>query len=322
MKRWILACSTATAVFSLLTVIQLVPRKPMLLFERAYNGGGWLQIILVSCYACLIAWQMHDASKSALWRKRIWVLFSVVFFGQLALGVLVSPFFLMSGKLHLPIPAMILAGPLYRGEIGMMPMLFLSTILISGPAWCSQICYFGGLDNLAATAATPKTTVRARTTLKWSLLLLFAAASLLLRYTHVPTHWTITLAVAFGIGGGLVILFSSLKRGKMVHCMIYCPIGTIVQYLKLISPFRLTIDAGCSACNRCTAHCNYGALEREQLLQHKPGPTCTLCGDCLATCPKGSLQYRFLRLEPETARSLWLFLSITLHAVTLAIARI
>lgn len=322
MKRWLLPISTAIAVSSLLTVIQIVPRKTILLLERAFSGGGWLQIALITGYAFLVAWNMQDPAKSALWRKRIWVLLSVVFFGQLALGLLVSPFFLMTGKLHLPIPAMILAGPLYRGEVGMMPMLFLSTILISGPAWCSQICYFGGLDNLSASSAPRKTSVQTSTALKLSLLLVFASASLLLRYAHVPTSWAITLAIAFGVGGGMVILFSSRMRGKMVHCMIYCPIGTVVQYLKIISPFRLKIDASCSACNRCTVHCNYGALEREHILHHRPGPTCTLCGDCLSKCSRNSLQYRFLRLEPEVARMLWLFLSITLHAVTLAIARI
>ena len=34
-----------------------------------------------------------------------------------------------------PIPAMILAGPLYRGEGFFMPLLFLSTIFFVGPAW-------------------------------------------------------------------------------------------------------------------------------------------------------------------------------------------
>lgn len=322
MKNYKLPVATALTVCSLLIMIQLMPKKPMLLLERTFDGGGWLQILLASIYAFVLAFNMQNPATSALWRRRTWVFFSIVFFGQLGLGLLVSSFFLMTGKLHLPIPAMILAGPLYRAEIGMMPMLFLTTVILSGPAWCSHICYFGGLDNLAAASAARKTNVRPGTALKWSLVLIVAVASLLLRYTEVPTSWSITLALAFGLGGLLVILLISRVRGKMIHCTIYCPIGTVVQYLKLISPFRLNIDASCSACNRCTTYCNYGALEREHLLQRKPGPTCTLCGDCLATCPRQSLHYRFLRLSPEAARSLWLFLSITLHAVTLTMARI
>ena len=72
------------------------------------------------------------------------------FFGQLALGIFADPIFLMTGKLHLPIPAVILAGPLYRFEGLFMPILFISTLLLSGPAWCSQLCYFGAFDAWSA----------------------------------------------------------------------------------------------------------------------------------------------------------------------------
>ncbi|HHJ09824.1 MAG TPA: hypothetical protein ENK25_02915 [Bacteroidetes bacterium] len=52
----------------------------------------------------------------------------------------------MTGKLHLPTPAMILAGPAYRREIGFMTWLFLSTIILNGPALCSHLCYMVSLD--------------------------------------------------------------------------------------------------------------------------------------------------------------------------------
>ena len=53
----------------------------------------------------------------------------------------------MTGKLHLPVPMMILAGPIYRGHTSVMSILFLSTLILSGPAWCSHLCYFGAIDN-------------------------------------------------------------------------------------------------------------------------------------------------------------------------------
>jgi hypothetical protein len=40
----------------------------------------------------------------------------------------------MSGKLHLPVPMMILAGPIYRGHLSVMSILFVSTVVLSGPA--------------------------------------------------------------------------------------------------------------------------------------------------------------------------------------------
>ena len=45
----------------------------------------------------------------------------------------------MTGKLHLPVPALIVAGPVYRGSVGFMLILFLCTILLVGPAWCSHL---------------------------------------------------------------------------------------------------------------------------------------------------------------------------------------
>lgn len=61
-------------------------------------------------------------------------------------------YFYMGGKLHLPIPAMILSGPLYRAELSFMNILFISTIVLSGPAWCSYLCYFGASDNYSVAA--------------------------------------------------------------------------------------------------------------------------------------------------------------------------
>ena len=92
---------------------------------------------------------MQDPAKVSRWRKYTWFVFSVVFFSQLLLGLLVSDKFLMTGKLHLPVPMMILAGPIYRGHTSVMTILFLSTVILSGPAWCSHLCYFGAIDNLA-----------------------------------------------------------------------------------------------------------------------------------------------------------------------------
>lgn len=73
---------------------------------------------------------MQDRKERPKWRTRARLLFSIVFFGQL-LGILVNPVFLMTGKQHLPVPAIILAGPLYRLEGLFMPILFLSTLLLA-----------------------------------------------------------------------------------------------------------------------------------------------------------------------------------------------
>jgi heterodisulfide reductase subunit A-like polyferredoxin len=72
----------------------------------------------------------------------------------------------------------------------------------------------------------------------------------------------------------------------------------------------------------CTTSCKYDALNRADIKARKPGTTCTLCGDCLSACHAGSIKYRFLKLSPEASRKLYLLITITLHAATMALARI
>ena len=112
MKTRRIVISTVLLVGGLLSIVQVMPKNPLLIGERLFPYGGWI--------------------------------------GQLALGIFADPIFLMTGKLHLPIPAVILAGPLYRFEGLFMPILFISTLLLSGPAWCSQLCYFGAFDAWSA----------------------------------------------------------------------------------------------------------------------------------------------------------------------------
>lgn len=322
MKNYTLPLATALTVFSLLLLVQLMPKKPLFLLERAFAGGGWLQIALVTAYAFVVAYNMQDPAKSALWRRRTWLFFSIVFFGQLALGLFVSSFFLLTGKLHLPIPALIIAGPLYRGEGFMMPVLLVTSLILSGPAWCSHICYFGGFDNLAAMENKKKTALKRIIPAKLSILFVVIAGSIVLRLFNVPLLWAASLALAFGLAGVAVILLYSGRHGKMMHCTVFCPVGTLVHYLKGISPFRLKIAQSCTTCGRCSSHCNYGALATSDLVKRKPGLTCALCGDCLASCPNNSLQYSWLNCSAGASRKAWLLITISLHAVTLAIARI
>lgn len=141
---------TVLLVGGLLSTVQVMPKNPLLIGERLFPHGGWIQVILAMLYGGWLCYKMQDRQERPKWRKRAWLLFSIVFFGQLALGIFADPIFLMTGKLHLPIPAVILAGPLYRFEGLFMPILFISTLLLSGPAWCSQLCYFGAFDAWSA----------------------------------------------------------------------------------------------------------------------------------------------------------------------------
>ncbi len=307
----------------LLIPIQLVVDNSMLLLDRFLPGAGWIQIGLIAFYGAVVAYHMQDPSKVQAWRKYTWLAFSIVFFSQLILGLSGFEKFLMTGKLHLPIPMMILAGPIYRGHLSVMSILFVSTLVLSGPAWCSHLCYFGAIDSLSAGGKTLRKPIRNKWALKSTILLLVIAGTLVLKWFKVPTFTATLLAIGFGVIGLGLILLVSRKEGRMLHCTAFCPIGTIVSLTRFINPFRLSIDQkSCTECMVCTTTCKYDALNPADIAAKKPGLTCTLCGDCLSSCHTSAIHYRFPGLSPERARKLYLLITITLHAATMALARI
>lgn len=321
-QRYRLPLAVLLFTMLLLTMVQLKVSRPMLMAERLWPNTGWIEILIIGLYGAFVAYKMQNPANVPQWRRITWTLFSFVFFGQLLLGLLGAEKFLMTGKLHLPIPMMILAGPLHRGELSIMTILFLSTIILTGPAWCSQLCYFGAMDNLASKGKTKFGRIKSWKAIKTTILLLVISAALLLRWLNVSALYTTLIAVLFGIvGAGVMILFSRKKR-RMMHCTLYCPIGTVVNILKPVNPFRMYIDTQCDLCMKCSSYCKYDALGLENIKAKKPGFNCTLCGDCVQACKSSSIKYRFFNLKPETARLLYLFLTISIHATFLALARI
>ncbi len=295
----------------------------ILLFDRLFPGLGWLQIVVIAVYAGIITQLLLKQNQIGKIRIRIWTLFSVVFFSQFAAGIFISDIFLMSGKLHIPVPVVILAGPIYRGEGLFMPILFLSTILVTGPAWCSYLCYFGALDGLAASKKKkplfPKERWKA---LRFLLTLLTAAAAIILRILGTTPLFAIAGAISFGIAGILISIFISRKKGIMGHCSYYCPIGLLSNLMGKISPFRIKIDDNCNNCMACIPACRYNALSAKSITSGSPGFNCTLCGDCIDSCSSHSINYRFFRLSPEKSKVLFTVIIADVHASFLGIARI
>ena len=317
-----LPLSVFTLIFLLLAIVQIKVARPMLLAERFLEGAGWVEIFVISLYGAVVAFKMQDPINVPQWRKITWTIFSLIFFTQLAIGLSGFEKFLMTGKLHLPIPMMIVGGPLYRGELSVMTILFLSTVFLTGPAWCSHLCYFGAFDNLASSGKTTREVLKHKGAIKSTILILVILMALLLRWLNVTLLISTIIAIGFGITGIAVMIFISLKRKKMVHCVMYCPVGTIVNGLKHVNPFRMYIDKSCTLCMHCTRFCKYDALNPADIKKGIPSLTCTLCGDCLAGCHHNSIKYKFFSMESTKARNLYLLLTISLHAACIALARI
>jgi polyferredoxin len=310
--------------FALLALVQLVVARPMLMAERYVAGAGWIELILLAAYAAWLVGMLYDPRHTALWRRRLWTFFSLVFFAQLAFGLTGLEQFLMSGKLHLPIPAMIVAGPLYRGDGLFMPILFTVTVLLVGPAWCSYLCYVGSWDlNAAVNRKRPIQLPGWRNWFRLGILVMIVAAALGLRLLGVASIAATVAGLAVGlIGVGIMVSVSRLM-GAMVHCVMYCPIGLVADVLGKLSPFRLRINQDtCDDCGACSIRCRYGALRPEHIEARRPGLSCTLCGDCVSACRGKSIEYRLIGLSPRVARTVFLVLVVSLHAVFLGVARI
>ena len=306
----------------ILSFVQVQVKNPMLIAERFVKGLGWVEIAIISFYGAFVAYKMQNPLNVPKWRRLTWTIFSIVFFTQLILGLSGLEKFLMTGKLHLPIPAMILAGPIYRGQLSVMTILFLSTIILTGPAWCSHLCYFGAFDSMASRGKTQKKPLKNKSSIKSTILLLVIGLTIILRWAKVPILTTTIIAIGFGLIGILIMLILSRKKGTMIHCIMYCPIGTLVNLLKFTNPFRMYIDTNCNLCMKCTSFCKYDALRISDIKNKKPGISCTLCGDCLSACRDNSIKYKYFNLSPEASRNLYLFLTISLHACCIGLARI
>ena len=318
---------TSTASFFitvlLLSMARLLSPLPVLVLDRFIPGAGWLEIAALGIYAAWLSERMLTTGDVLGTRVRLWTAFSVVFFLQMLIGISGVDRFLMTGALHVPVPALIVAGPIYRGGGYFMVMLFLATILLVGPAWCSHLCYFGAWDAVAARQKRfPVDSQGMFPRLRVTLSLLVVLLALVYRWAGISTITAAWTAVSFGLGGVAVMISVSRRTGYMMHCTVWCPIGLLADILGRINPFRIRISMACRDCGHCSRACRYGALSRKDIAKRKPGLTCTLCGDCLKSCTNGYLSYGFLRLGPEASRRLFILLIVSLHGAFLGLARL
>jgi polyferredoxin len=306
-----------------LLIVHVKVVRPMLLIERFFPGLGWIEIAVLSIYAAFLTFFMVRTGNIGRLRSIYWRAFSLIFFSQLILGLTLSPLFLMSGRLHLPVPALIIAGPLYRGRGIFMLSLFIGTLVIAGPGWCGHLCYIGSWDDIAAKgkeraaqAYPPPKYIR------YIILALMIAAPLGFRITRVSNLTATILAAIFGLIGVVIMFVFSYPRGQMIHCTTYCPIGGMAVFLGRINPFRLLVDrTTCNNCGLCTFSCRFGALTDRDLQRGKAGWNCVLCGDCISTCPKKSLRISAGKLEGDLW-PIYASLVVGLHAVFIGLARI
>lgn len=322
---WPRAAIFVLTVFGLAMARAKVP-FPVLLADRYLPGWGWLEIFGLAGYAQWIGSLVASPAGHRRTRPRIWGLFSALFFLQLGLGLSGMDRMLMTGTLHLPVPALIVAGPVFRGAGFFMLVLFGATLALVGPAWCSHLCYIGAWDDAMSRLGprpAPSAPLRRLSVLgRGAALALAVGAALALRWSGVPGATAVLFGAGFGLIGVGVMVLVSRRRGTMVHCTTYCPMGLIANVLGRLSPWRIRIGADCTRCGACFTRCRYNALDEDRMEAGRPALSCTLCGDCVSACAHKQIGYAFPGLSNQTARAVFIVLAVSLHAVFLGVARI
>lgn len=307
----------------ILVPVQLFVGIRPILAERFLPAAGWWEAFLLAMYAGWLADKLREPRQIKKLRPRVWLLFSIVFFTQLVLGVLGLEKLLMTGKLHLPVPALIAAGPLYRGGGLFMAILFSASVLLVGPGWCSWLCYIGAWDNYAARGRKrPGVLPKWRPWARIGILVLVFGVAFALGRLGVGTLAAGWLAAGFGLVGVGIMVWWSRRTGHMTHCTTWCPMGFVATRLGKLSPWRLRISNTCTDCGACTSACRFDALYPEDVLKRVPGEACTLCGDCLSHCPTSSLEYRLPGVSPSRARTIYLVMVAAMHAAWIGVARL
>ena len=295
----------------------------LLLADRFFPGIGSVEIFAIAVYAAWLCGLLLNRKTQRKARSYAWAFFSFVFFGQLALGLLGFTSFLMTGSLHLPVPALIVAGPLFRGSGFFMLILFSVSVLLVGSAWCSHLCYIGAWDdrlsrlNKGKTGRLPSWAPKVRIAIA-AVVFVVAVG---LREAGVPTEIAVLLAALFGLAGVAVMVLLSRKMKMMVHCSTFCPLGVMSNLVGKLSPWRLKFSKACTKCNACVAVCRYNAITKERLEAGSPAFSCSLCRDCTAVCKHGAAEVRFLGFSSPRITHSFVVLVTSLHAIFLGVAR-
>lgn len=289
---------------------------------------GTVQIFCISCYAVWVFSKLENPKTHNRYRPIIWIVFSLVFFAQLFLGMAGMQKFLMTGRLHFPVPGFIVFGAVYKAAAGFMFGLVLIAVLLTGSGWCSHLCYFGAFDAWAGRKKTVKPMPEKPSArlpyLRFAVLFAGMGIAFLLAYADVPFFWVLVFSWAYVLLTVGVIVFFSRKWRSMMHCSAFCPMGAVISCLAKISPWRIKILPQCDGCGVCEKICRYRAVSAESRSRGKVLHNCTLCLDCMNVCRQKAvcLEFAGIKADREKTRIVFLSLITVIHAVFLAFAKV
>lgn len=335
----------------------------LLMFTPAVREGGGerrMAACLVAAFMTGLFFLMMRTGRTYQWRRIFFValgfLFPVGFIagliavrGSMSIPIermvsgdtpfcfMVIPMLLIPGALTRTIifPGSILPTANNPHSIAFMIGFWFATTLVVGKAWCSYVCFFGGIEE--GFAGFPK---RARIRgwllgharwlrlLPWSILLFIVVLSAALfepvyctwlcpfkTVTEYPAVHSVTTAIQMGIFialfAGLVVVLPYLTK-KRTQCAFFCPFGAFQSLFNRIHLFDIRFDREkCVDCTLCQTACPTMAVTAESIREGKTLSNCMKCGACVDSCKKDAAVWHLkgteVAVKPERARLLFLY---------------
>jgi len=326
----------------MLTGGQALPKDPLLLASTCFT---W--VLLNFAF-----FRMLSSGRTFAYRSGLFITLAVAFVITFSTALLstrgslaLTEADVVQGKTpfcHLVIPMVIIPGVLTRtiifpgtlvgafASIGSMLVLWIGGTIALGRAWCSWICFYGGLDEgFSRIGKRPriKHVGRAWTYLPFALLIavvLISAVSLSPFYcewlcpfkavTEAPAitnalvlFQTILFVALFLV---LVVVLPLLMK-RRAQCGLFCPFGAFQSFTNAITAFDVRIDTmRCTKCGLCVRTCPTFSLTDESVAAGRTLMTCTRCGRCVDVCPVHAVSYHIkgtrAGASPNAARVLFL----------------
>jgi ferredoxin-type protein NapH len=216
-------------------------------------------------------------------------------------------------------------------SIAVMIGIWLAMTLVVGKAWCSYVCFFGGIEE--GFAAIPKRAKIRRLDprlrlIPWAVLLFVVVLSGALfepvycmwlcpfkAVTEYPAVHSVETAVQMGIFialfAGLVVALPFLTK-KRTQCAYFCPFGAFQSLFNKMNQFEIRFDREkCVDCTLCQTACPTMALSAESIREGRTLMNCMKCGACVDSCRKDAAVWHLkgtkVALQPERARLLFLY---------------
>lgn len=177
--------------------------------------------------------------------------------------------------------------------------VILASTLLFGRLYCSTICPFGFLQEIASLIFKNKNETQKNYQYKYfiaavSFGLLIGGSTAIIKF--IDPYTIFGSAVTFTIYGLLftIVILSLVFFKNRFFCSNICPVGTILGLIAKNSYNKIYMSEKCISCGICEKNCPSGCIDPiENVVDNE---RCIKCMKCMSVCPKEAMQYG---LEPK-----------------------